>query len=291
MMTFCTDGNALFTGGGLAAVECGGGRTLIENVRFTPWEVRTGVEPVPVILLVLYGRVDVTVNGGERLAADAGSVVMLPADCCYALTAREDAHLLAYAIENLMELWEGDVPSGRGNGVSAGRVASLEMNERLWEYAMAVSGYLFDGMSGQRFMRMKAYEFIYLLQFYYARDQLAGFFSSLLNGDADFTRIVMDNWDKVRSKAELAAIAGLSTSRFGVRFKEVFGMSPYQWMMTRRSEQIYYRLVYGSESLKEISEEFRFGSVQHFNDFCKKRFGMTPGKIRSRKKVEQPVNV
>lgn len=80
----------------------------------------------------------------------------------------------------------------------------------------------------------------------------------------DFTRIVMDNWSRVRSKAELAAIAGLSTSRFGVKFKEVFGTSPYQWMMSRKSEQIYHKLVYGSESLREISEEFRFGSVQSF---------------------------
>ena len=162
----------------------------------------------------------------------------------------------------------------------------LEMNERLWEYALTVSEYLFDGISSPRFMRMKAFEFMHLLQFYYARDELAAFFSPLLDEDMDFTRIVMDNWSRVRSKAELAAIAGLSTSRFGVKFKEVFGTSPYQWMMSRKSEQIYHKLVYGSESLREISEEFRFGSVQHFNDFCKKRFGMTPGKLRSQKRAE-----
>ena len=93
------------------------------------------------------------------------------------------------------------------------------------------------------------------------------------------------------SKKTVAVIFGGQSSEhevsiFGVKFKEVFGTSPYQWMMSRKSEQIYHKLVYGSESLREISEEFRFGSVQHFNDFCKKRFGMTPGKLRSQKRAE-----
>ena len=247
-----------------------------------------GADSLPVVLLVLYGRVDISVNGAERVSAGAGTVVLLPADCYYVLTAREEAHLLAYAVEELLEMWEGEPLSGGGavGGGIVGRLSVLEMNERLWEYALTVSEYLFDGISSPRFMRMKAFEFMHLLQFYYARDELAAFFSPLLDEDMDFTRIVMDNWSRVRSKAELAAIAGLSTSRFGVKFKEAFGTSPYQWMMSRKSDQIYHKLVYGSESLREISEEFRFGSVQHFNDFCKKRFGMTPGKLRSQKRAE-----
>ena len=176
-----------------------------------------GADSLPVVLLVLYGRVDISVNGAERVSAGAGTVVLLPADCYYVLTAREEAHLLAYAVEELLEMWEGEPLSGEvpSEGGIVGRLSVLEMNERLWEYALTVSEYLFDGISSPRFMRMKAFEFMHLLQFYYARDELAAFFSPLLDEDMDFTRIVMDNWSRVRSKAELAAIAGLSTSRFG----------------------------------------------------------------------------
>ena len=156
------------------------------------------------------------------------------------------------------------------------------MNERLWEYALTVSEYLFDGISSPRFMRMKAFEFMHLLQFYYARELLTHERFSQAQREFEGFLGREGGWRENR----IAAIAGLSTSRFGVKFKEVFGTSPYQWMMSRKSEQIYHKLVYGSESLREISEEFRFGSVQHFNDFCKKRFGMTPGKLRSQKRAE-----
>ena len=73
-----------------------------------------GADSLPVVLLVLYGRVDISVNGAERVSAGAGTVVLLPADCYYVLTAREEAHLLAYAVEELLEMWEGEPLSGGG---------------------------------------------------------------------------------------------------------------------------------------------------------------------------------
>ena len=69
-----------------------------------------------------------------------------------AATAREEAHLLAYAVEELLEMWEGEPLSGGGavGGGIVGRLSVLEMNERLWEYALTVSEYLFDGISSPR---------------------------------------------------------------------------------------------------------------------------------------------
>ena len=288
MNEVCTRGKSLFFGGGSGNAEYYGRETIAENVRLLPREVRMGGGRFSVVLLVLAGQVEITLNGGERMRVGAGRIVLFPPEGYYVVSAcEEEAHLLAYGIEELLEMWEGEMFPVTGAAVapSGERATALAMNERLWEYALNLSGYLADGVSGPRFMRMKAFEFIHLLRFYYPRRELAAFFAPLLNEHTDFTRIVMDNWCRVRSKAELAAIAGLSTSRFGVKFREVFGTSPYQWMMSRRSERIYQKLVYGTESLKEISEEFHFGSVQHFNDFCKKRFGTTPGRLRSRRGI------
>lgn len=234
------------------------------------------------LILIMKGRLSISAAGSFNQTLCAGKIVMLPAGCFFTMSAEEDSVILVYGIESIVEMWEGGLPSaGRGNLLN-NTVPHLVMNERLRDYAEGVSAYLTDGISDAGFIRMKTFELMHLLQFYYTEEELENFMVTVANVDLKFMRIVMENWDNVRSKAELAAIAGLSPSRFGVKFKEVFGESPYQWMITRKSEKIYYRLVYGNDSLKKISEDFRFGSIQHFNDFCKKQFGITPGKLRDR---------
>ena len=90
MESVYTDGSSLF-----AAVTSGsekryGRHTVIENVRLAPWEVRMGADSLPVVLLVLYGRVDISVNGAERVPAGAGTVVLLPACLLYTSDAADE---------------------------------------------------------------------------------------------------------------------------------------------------------------------------------------------------------
>lgn len=256
-------------------------------------EIKTEACRSTMMLLTIEGSCSFSLNGSGFVLLEPGSITLFPEKSCYVITAHEDTRLLNYCIENIMNFWDGPFPDRNYGGDHDSEMqypCILKMNPRLRKYVEAMSWDLDEGLSDERFMNMKSFELIHLLQFYYSQKMLFDFLYPVVNENGAFTRLVLDNWETARNKDELAALTGLSPSRFGVKFKEVFGTSPYKWMMARRSEKILYRLVYTEDSLRRIREDMHFGSAQHFNDFCKKQFGNAPGRIRSVNRKEREEN-
>jgi AraC-like DNA-binding protein len=82
--------------------------------------------------------------------------------------------------------------------------------------------------------------------------------------------------------AELAEVAGMSRSRFTVRFTEQVGMSPHAYVNALRIWTAQTALAGSSSSLAEIAEQTRFSSPQHLSRAFKEATGMTPGEYRRR---------
>ena len=57
-------------------------------------------------------------------------------------------------------------------------------------------------------------------------------------------------------------------------------MSPYQWLMMKRVENIKYKLSQTYIPFADIIDEFNFSSPAHFSNFCKRYLGDTPTNIR-----------
>ena len=78
----------------------------------------------------------------------------------------------------------------------------------------------------------------------------------------------------------LAAAVGLSRSGFAVRFKEVAGVTPLQYVTRWRMLLAASRLQEGDATLAELSDQFGYRSEAAFCRAYKREFGVPPGRDR-----------
>lgn len=82
--------------------------------------------------------------------------------------------------------------------------------------------------------------------------------------------------------ADIAKHVSLSESYFRSSFKEVFNLSPVQYINMRRISLIKERLRYTTEPISKIAEKFGFSNVYHFCHLFKKEVGCTPSEYRGK---------
>lgn len=235
------------------------------------------------IVFMVKGSCIINVDTNKTIVLKTGSMTLLSVGLQLVAEMVEDSHLFIckispdvylcekFSIKNLVKEKE----------MVNERVYVLNMNEAIYGCINNTVASLNVGLRCIKYMEMKVVELMYLFRAYYTKEELAGFFYPILNNDVHFAMFILKNWNKASSMSQLAELSHLSPSRFGVKFKEVFGVSPYQWLLNRKSANILHELTCTDKSIKQICEELNFSSVQHFNDFCKKQLGTTPGKIRN----------
>jgi AraC-like DNA-binding protein len=82
--------------------------------------------------------------------------------------------------------------------------------------------------------------------------------------------------------AELARVAGMSRSRFTVRFTKEVGMSPHAYVNALRIWTAQTALAGSTSTFAEIAKNVRFSSPQHFSRAFKEATGLTPSEYRRR---------
>ena len=80
---------------------------------------------------------------------------------------------------------------------------------------------------------------------------------------------------------EMAQAAGLSKAHFSREFRQVFGESPYVYLMTRRLERAAALLRNTDYSVAEICLEVGLQGVGSFTTSFKRMYGQTPSEYRS----------
>ncbi len=66
-------------------------------------------------------------------------------------------------------------------------------------------------------------------------------------------------------------------------FKTAYGLTPYEYLLTRRFSAAKAMLKSTAMSISEIAERLSFYDVHYFSDCFKKRFGLTPTEYRRRR--------
>lgn len=261
------------------------GGPAIKDIRADRNLLFEGTLQVTELVFVMKGAAKATFDAVKELAIPQHFAALLPLGSKYTLNISAGSHVFICRVSPGLQLCHEftleDLYKEKENVTQ--NTFLLPVNERAKAFLDLTSACINDGLKCTKYLNMKVSELMYLLRAYYLKEELASFFYPILNNDTEFSRIILTNWLAAKNKIELASLTHLSPSRFGVKFKEVFGVSPYKWLLSRRSERIHHELIHGQASFKELSETFMFNSVQHFNDFCKKHFGMTPGQIRNSK--------
>jgi AraC-like DNA-binding protein len=82
--------------------------------------------------------------------------------------------------------------------------------------------------------------------------------------------------------ARVAAVCGLSTSRFAHAFKASVGMAPHKWLLLRRVERAKKLLQRGRHTLSDIALACGFADQSHFTRVFRRATGATPGEWKLR---------
>lgn len=234
------------------------------------------------IAFVLEGCLKVSFGRVFNLPIGEGKIILLPIGCRYKVKFAEDSRVVVFQVDHdthvaNKHLFESVLNEAK---LLHRKFTMLNMNEKMWTFMNTIISYMEDGLCDDYFLRLKVNEMLYLLWSYYPKDELAAFLRPLLTDDVKFVDIVYDNWSGTKTLEELATLTNLSVSGFTKKFKRLYGISPYRWIMKRKSDRILYELNCSNKSFKDLSEEYNFNSVSHFNYYCKTRFGLSPGQIR-----------
>lgn len=163
-----------------------------------------------------------------------------------------------------------------------GKLHFLTVNEVVKAYLESLLGYLKDGLRCSHFLEMKIKEFLFILRAYYPKEELTLFLDPMMNSDLDFSTKFFRVSAKTSSVEELAQMMDYSLSGFEKRFKKAFGVPVYQWIQREKAKNIYHEINCTEKTFSKIGEEYGFSSPSHFNDFCKRAFGHTPGALRKK---------
>ena len=93
----------------------------------------------------------------------------------------------------------------------------------------------------------------------------------------EYTIPTLGVWEKFDDIDALAKSANLSTSRFSVLYKNMFGISPKKDIINARISKAKYLMSLGSQSLLEVSELCGYQNIYHFIRQFRTVTGITPG--------------
>lgn len=84
------------------------------------------------------------------------------------------------------------------------------------------------------------------------------------------------------SLGELARKAGLNEFKLKQGFKKVFDNTVFGYLSDHRLDQAQHMIREGRLSLTDIAETLGYSSLQHFSNAFRKKFGLSPSRLRAR---------
>lgn len=98
----------------------------------------------------------------------------------------------------------------------------------------------------------------------------------------NFIDLIFKYNNETKTVKELASLCGYSLSSFKTQFKNYFQISPYQWKLQQKKEQILGLIKHSTFSLLEISELCKFSAYSNFSTFCRTHLNDTPRNLMIR---------
>jgi AraC-like DNA-binding protein len=145
--------------------------------------------------------------------------------------------------------------------------------------------YLKGGIDCEHLHEIKEKEFFLVLRRCYSKEEILHLLYPII-GLSDFKGFILQNYLKVESVTDLVDKAGMKRTAFDIKFREAFGTSTRQWMLSQIARHIRYKAMDPNITIRDLMTEFKFHSATHFCRFCKQQFGCTPGELLKKSRSE-----
>lgn len=155
---------------------------------------------------------------------------------------------------------------------------AIPIREPLTSYLELIIYYKDQGINHNLLYEIKEKELFLLLHSCYTQEEVVTLLHPII-GMSNFKNFIIKNYLKVKNVAELVRISGMGRTAFDYTFRNVFGISARQWMLTQIAKQVQYKAMEPEITIKDLIKEFKFNSASHFNHFCRKQFDCTPGEL------------
>lgn len=91
--------------------------------------------------------------------------------------------------------------------------------------------------------------------------------------------ILLEKFNDPPSIADLSQLAGLNEFQLKAGFKEIYGNTPYQYLMDYKLEKARQLLTEKQMQVNEVADYIGYTNVSHFITAFKKKYGITPKKM------------
>lgn len=99
---------------------------------------------------------------------------------------------------------------------------------------------------------------------------------------AMLNQLIANRLTEKLSVDELARACHMSASQFHLRFRQLTGMTPYQYVIQQRTQQAAWLLQNSSMKISAIATETGFANQSALSHAIKARFEISPGQLRQR---------
>lgn len=206
----------------------------------------------------------------------------------------EDLHVNSFLVQFTKNAFiritedANDVLKRFGEEVLEGRTVALSPDSLFMDINMlnginAIVDCKYQAELKKMFLLSKSIELLVLQADAYNKAKQAPKF---LKTEYDQERIVyareylISHLDMPPSLTDLARVAGINEYKLKKGFKETFGNTVFGYLAETRLELAKTDLLERKKSVTEIAFELGYSSVQHFSNAFKKKFGVSPGKVR-----------
>lgn len=201
---------------------------------------------------------------------------------------------LSFTPTRFLELAEnnGKVLDGLANSIAANRSATLaeKFNPRITSRMRMVMEDVrqcrFQGGLKKLFLQSKAIELLALQCEQTETEKFSGKPAAYKVSAGDLEKLyyardlLLQHLQQPLSLEQLSRKAGLNEFKLKSGFKAVFDNTVFGYLNDRRLELARELILAGRQTMAVIAEEAGYSSPQHFSTAFRKKFGMSPGKIR-----------
>lgn len=233
------------------------------------------------LLFIITGECTINCNEFRERTFKGGEIILLPKLSMIEINVKSESKLISlsfsipegncdkFILQSLSELCKTQIYD----------FEPLKIRYPLQPHLEVITYCLRNKMDCGHFHILLQQELFFLLRGFYTKEELAQLFYPIIGKEMTFKDFVIENYYKVNTVDELIAISNMGRSRFTRKFKEVFRISPKQWLLKQKDKHILNKVMDSHTTVGELMDEFNFDSQAHFTHYCKQHFNCTPKEL------------